>query len=325
MVSGCCRPRIRDPALGPFADGCERVLEGASLFGQFVFHPHGRFRHDRARDNPFRLELPEAFGQLAVADIGNGGAQLGIAHAAVKQELNHRTRPAAPDQLHGAMESGAERRPATHTWQSTRLAPLDTIYLLIYSDFALITIGGLMSVSAGPALTTWTIDPVHTMAEFAVKHLMITTVKGRFTGVSGTIRIDDSNPANGDAEVVIDAATIDTREPQRDAHLRSADFFDVEKFPTLTFRSARLFDVSGGAFKLAGQLTIHGVTRDVVLDVTSEGRAKDPWGGERAGFAATTKIHRGDFGLRWNQALETGGFVVGDEVKISLDVQVVKQ
>jgi polyisoprenoid-binding protein YceI len=182
-----------------------------------------------------------------------------------------------------------------------------------------------MSVSAGPALTTWTIDPVHTMAEFAVKHLMITTVKGRFTGVSGTIRIDDSNPANGDAEVVIDAATIDTREPQRDAHLRSADFFDVEKFPTLTFRSARLFDVSGGAFKLAGQLTIHGVTRDVVLDVTSEGRAKDPWGGERAGFAATTKIHRGDFGLRWNQALETGGFVVGDEVKISLDVQVVKQ
>lgn len=182
-----------------------------------------------------------------------------------------------------------------------------------------------MSATAAPALTTWTIDPVHTTAEFAVKHLMITTVKGRFTGVSGTVRTDDSNPANGGAEVVIDAASIDTREPQRDAHLRSADFFDVEHFPTLTFRSTRLYDAVAGSFKLAGQLTIHGVTRDVVLDVTSEGRTKDPWGGERAGFAATTKISRGEFGLRWNQALETGGFVVGDEVKISLDVQLIKQ
>lgn len=182
-----------------------------------------------------------------------------------------------------------------------------------------------MSVATAPALTTWTIDPVHTAVEFAVKHLMITTVKGRFTGVSGSVRTDEGNAATGEAEVLIDAATIDTREPQRDAHLRSADFFDVEKFPTLTFRSTRVFDLSGGTFKLAGQLTIHGVTRDVVLDVTSEGRTKDPWGGERAGFAATTRINRSDFGLRWNQTLETGGLLVGEEVKISLDVQLVKQ
>ena len=182
-----------------------------------------------------------------------------------------------------------------------------------------------MSVATAPALTTWTIDPAHTTVEFAVKHLMITTVKGRFTGVSGSVRTDEGSAAKGEADVVIDAASLDTREPQRDAHLRSADFFDVEKFPTLTFRSTRLFDLSAGAFKLAGQLTIHGVTREVVLDVTSEGRTKDPWGGERAGFTATTRINRSDFGLRWNQALETGGLLVGEEVKISLDVQLVRQ
>lgn len=182
-----------------------------------------------------------------------------------------------------------------------------------------------MSVATAPTLTTWTIDPAHTSVEFAVKHLMITTVKGRFTGVSGTVRTDDANAAAGEADVAIDAATIDTREPQRDAHLRSADFLDTDTFPTLTFRSTRLFDLSAGSFKLAGQLTIHGVTRDVVLDVTSEGRTKDPWGGERAGFTATTRINRSDFGLRWNQALETGGLLVGEEVKISLDVELVKQ
>ena len=183
----------------------------------------------------------------------------------------------------------------------------------------------MSTVAQAPALTTWTIDPVHTHVEFAVRHLMITTVKGLFTGVSGTVRMNEQDPAADDVEVVIDATTIDTREPRRDAHLRSADFFDVERFPTITFRSARVFGRSSDSFKLAGQLTIHGETRDVVLDVTPEGRAKDPWGGERAGFTATGKIKRGDFGLTWNQALETGGWVVGDEVKITLDVQLVRQ
>lgn len=183
----------------------------------------------------------------------------------------------------------------------------------------------MSTATAAAALTTWKLDPVHTNVEFAVKHLMITTVKGRFTGVSGTVRTDDSDPAKGDVDITIDAATIDTREPQRDAHLKSADFLEVDTFPTMTFRSTRVTDVDGNEFKLAGDLTIHGVTKAVVLDVTSEGRTKDPWGGERAGFTATTRIKRSDFGLQWNQALETGGWLVGDEVKISLDVQLVKQ
>lgn len=183
----------------------------------------------------------------------------------------------------------------------------------------------MSTIAQAPAQTTWTIDPVHTAVEFAVRHLMITTVKGRFTGVTGTVRTHDQDPAADDVDVVIDTTTVDTREPRRDAHLRSADFFDVERFPTMTFRSTRLFDRSGDAFKLAGQLTIHGATRDVVLDVTTEGQTKDPWGGERAGFSATVKIKRADFGLTWNQALETGGWVVGDDVKIALEVQLLKQ
>jgi polyisoprenoid-binding protein YceI len=176
-----------------------------------------------------------------------------------------------------------------------------------------------------PALTTWSIDPAHSHVEFAVKHLMISTVKGRFGAVRGTIRTDEADPARGQVEVEIDADSIDTREAQRDAHLKSADFFDIEKFPTITFKSTRITDVDGDSFRLTGDLTIHGVTRPVTLDVTSEGRGKDPWGGERAGFSAKGKIKRSEFGLTWNQVLETGGFVVGDEIKITLDVELVKQ
>jgi polyisoprenoid-binding protein YceI len=174
-------------------------------------------------------------------------------------------------------------------------------------------------------LATWSIDRAHSHVEFAVRHLMISTAKGRFTEVSGTVRTDDADPAKGEVDIAIDVASIDTREAQRDAHLRSADFFDAKNFPTITFKSRRLTEVKGDKFKLAGDLTIHGVTREVVLDVTSEGRGKDPWGGERAGFNATTKIKRSDFGLTWNQLLETGGVAVGDDVKISVDVELVKQ
>lgn len=171
--------------------------------------------------------------------------------------------------------------------------------------------------------TTWTIDPAHSSVEFAVRHLMITTVRGRFTGVKGTLVTDDRDPSKSAVDVVIDAATIDTREPQRDAHLRSADFFDVETFPTLTFRSTGLEGAPGDSFRLAGDLTIHGVTRPVVLDVQSEGRVKDAWGGLRAGFTAATKIRRSEFGLTWNQLLEAGGVTVSDDVRISLDIQLV--
>jgi polyisoprenoid-binding protein YceI len=179
--------------------------------------------------------------------------------------------------------------------------------------------------TSAPARTTWSIDPTHSNVEFAVRHLMIATVKGRFTTVEGTVVLDDANPAASTAEITVQVASIDTREPQRDAHLRSADFFDVEKYPTLTFRSSGVSDVTADGFSLAGDLTIHGVTRPVTLEVIKEGRGKDPWGGERAGYAATTRIKRSDFGLTWNQLLETGGLAVSDEVKISLDVELVKK
>jgi polyisoprenoid-binding protein YceI len=179
--------------------------------------------------------------------------------------------------------------------------------------------------TSAPARTTWSIDPTHSNVEFAVRHLMIATVKGRFTTVEGTVVLDDANPAASTAEITVQVASIDTREPQRDAHLRSADFFDVEKYPTLTFRSSGVSDVTADGFSLAGDLTIHGVTRPVTLEVINEGRGKDPWGGERAGYAATTRIKRSDFGLTWNQLLETGGLAVSDEVKISLDVELVKK
>ena len=171
--------------------------------------------------------------------------------------------------------------------------------------------------------TTWTIDAAHSSVEFAVRHLMITTVKGRFTDVSGTVVLDEADPSTAAAEITIAAASIDTREPQRDAHLRSADFFDVERFPALTFKSTRVDGASTKRFALVGDLTIHGVTREVTLDVTLEGRSKDPWGGQRAGYSATTRIKRSDFGLTWNQLLETGGLAVSDEVKIALDIQLV--
>ena len=172
--------------------------------------------------------------------------------------------------------------------------------------------------------SAWKIDTTHTHAEFAVRHLMISTVKGRFADVQGVVHIDESDFTKSDVQVTIGVASIDTREPQRDAHLRSADFFDVDNFPQVTFRSTRI-DGKGDAFKIVGDLSIRGTTREVVLDVSTEGRAKDPWGGERAGFTAATRIKRTDYGLLWNQLLESGGLLVGEDVKISIDVELIKQ
>ncbi|HZE08089.1 MAG TPA: YceI family protein [Gemmatimonadaceae bacterium] len=173
------------------------------------------------------------------------------------------------------------------------------------------------------AKTAWKLDPSHTLVEFSAKHLMITTVKGRFTDVEGTIYTDEKNPEKSTVEATLNAATIDTRTEQRDQHLRSADFLHVEKFPQIKFRSTRI-EGEKEHFKLTGDLTIRDVTRPVTLDVSYEGRTKDPWGGERVGFSASGKIDRRDFGLLWNQALETGGLVVGNDVKISIDVEAVK-
>ena len=181
-----------------------------------------------------------------------------------------------------------------------------------------------MTISVVPAVTTWKIDTSHAHAEFAVRHLMISTVKGRFGDVQGVVRIDDSDLSKSSVDVKIGVGSIDTREPQRDAHLRSADFFDAERFPEITFKSTRI-EGTGDSFTVTGDLTIRDTTRPVILDVTAEGRGKDPWGGERAGFSATGKIKRSDFGLTWNQLLETGGVAVGDDVRISVDVELIRQ
>jgi polyisoprenoid-binding protein YceI len=175
--------------------------------------------------------------------------------------------------------------------------------------------------------TTWTIDASHTTAEFAAKHLMITTVRGRIADVRGTITIDEANPDRSSVEVELDAASIDTRNEQRDGHLRSPDFLDTANFPTLTFRSRRVegaTDEPGRRFKVVGDLTIRGTTREVTLDTTYEGRGRDPWGGERVSFSVDTVIDRRDFGLTWNAALETGGVLVSNDVKLHVDVQAVR-
>ena len=172
--------------------------------------------------------------------------------------------------------------------------------------------------------TKWQLDAAHTSAEFAVKHMMITTVRGRFTSVEGTLYIDENHPTDPELEIMIDAGSLDTREAKRDAHLKSADFFDVEHHPTITFKAHHIDGDPTGNFKLHGDLTIRGITRRIVLNARFEGHNRDPWGGERLGFSATAKINRHDFDLRWNVALEAGGFLVGDDVKITIDAQFVR-
>jgi polyisoprenoid-binding protein YceI len=173
--------------------------------------------------------------------------------------------------------------------------------------------------------TAWKIDPAHSHAQFSVRHLMISNVKGEFTEISGQVQFGPERPQNLVAEAQIDVNTINTREPDRDKHLKSPDFFDAGNFPAIIFKSKRAEKGSDG-LKLTGDLTIRGATREVTLDV--EGPTlpvKDPWGNTRVGAAASTKINRKDFGLTWNQALETGGVLVGDDVKITLDVELVAQ
>jgi len=175
--------------------------------------------------------------------------------------------------------------------------------------------------------TTWQIDPNHTTVEFAVKHMMFTTVRGRFKDVKGTVEADEDNPGQSTVSVEIAAASLDTGSADRDTHLRSPDFLDAEAHPTITFRSKRVegaMKKEGDRFKVAGDLTIRGTTLEITLDCVYGGTGKDPWGGTRAGASATSKIDRRQWGLTWNQALETGGILVANEVKIEVEVQAVK-
>jgi polyisoprenoid-binding protein YceI len=173
--------------------------------------------------------------------------------------------------------------------------------------------------------TVWQIDPKHTLVEFAVSYLAFTTVKGSFDGVSGTIRADDQDPARSSVDVEIDAASLDTREGRRDTHLRSSDFLDVERYPTITFTSTRVEVLAPNRWRVQGDLTIRGTTRPVILETELKGRGRNPEGLEVVGLAAHTEINRRDFGLTWNQALEAGGVLVGDTVAIQLEVQAIRQ
>lgn len=173
--------------------------------------------------------------------------------------------------------------------------------------------------------TTWNIDPVHSAAEFKVKHMMISNVKGHFGTFTGELTLNEADLAKSHVEASIETASINTRDTQRDTHLKSEDFFHAEKFPKLSFKSTRITRAGDGELAVAGDLTIRGVTRNVVFNVEGPTPpAKDPYGNTRLGLSATTKINRKDFGLTWNAALETGGVLVGDEVTITLDVQFVK-
>jgi polyisoprenoid-binding protein YceI len=171
---------------------------------------------------------------------------------------------------------------------------------------------------------SYKIDKSHSEVMFQVRHL-VTKVRGRFSDFEGTVAINEDTPELSSVQFTIQATSIDTNEPQRDTHLRSADFFEVDKYPTITFASRKVARTSSDSYEVAGDLTIHGVTRGITLPVTHLGKAKDPWGNERVGFEAEITLNRKDYGLMWNAPLEVGGFLVGDEVKVTLSVQAVAQ
>lgn len=187
-------------------------------------------------------------------------------------------------------------------------------------------LAGALSLPASSATSAWQIDPNHSSAQFAVRHLGLSTVRGAFTKVSGTVQLDDKDVTKSSVEVVIDASSVDTRVEGRDKDLRSDHFFDVEKYPTLTFKSTKVEQVEPGKLKVSGDLTIHGVTKQVVLDVDGPtAPVKDPWGNQRAAANATTKINRQDYGVKWNAKMDNGGWVVGDDVAITIDVEMVQK
>ena len=174
------------------------------------------------------------------------------------------------------------------------------------------------------AVRTWNIDASHSIAEFAVRHMMVSTVKGRFGRLEGVIEGDETDPTASSVRATIDVASIDTHDEQRDAHLRSDDFFNAERYPHLTFVGKRVERVDAENFRVVGDLTIRDVTKEVVLDTEFEGQVRDPYGNMRAGFTATTQINRRDFGVNFNGVLETGGVIVSDKVKITLHIEAVR-
>jgi len=172
---------------------------------------------------------------------------------------------------------------------------------------------------------TWEIDATHSQVTFAIKHMMIVTVKGHFNVFRGKLNIDEENPEKSWVEAEADASSIDTRDKNRDNHLRSPDFFDVQQYPTITFKSTKVEHTGDHEYKIIGDLTLHGVTKEVIFQTEYSGQVKDTYGLQRAGLSAKTTIDRKDFGLSWHQALETGGVLVGDDVKIEIDLSAVNK
>jgi polyisoprenoid-binding protein YceI len=196
----------------------------------------------------------------------------------------------------------------------------------MYRTTAWTLVGFLFAGTAAAHAATWEIDPAHTSVQFAVRHLMVSTVRGTFNTIKGTVTTDDADPTKSSVEATIDTGSIDTREPKRDAHLKSPDFLDAAMYPTLTFKSTKVAKVSDNKFAVTGDLTIHGVTKQVVLEVEgSPHEFKDPAGNIKLGGSAHTKINRQDFGVTWNKSLDAGGVAVGNDVDITIDVELVKK
>jgi polyisoprenoid-binding protein YceI len=183
-----------------------------------------------------------------------------------------------------------------------------------------------LSLPASAATSTWNIDSHHSSAQFAVKHLMISTVRGQFHGVTGTVNWDEQDITKSTVDVTIDATTVDTQEPNRDKDLKSENFFDVTKYPTMTFKSKKIEQAGAGKLKVTGDLTMHGVTKEVVLDVDGPtAPIKDPWGNTRVALNATGSVNRQDFGVKWNAKMDNGGVVVADNVNITIDAEMIKK
>jgi polyisoprenoid-binding protein YceI len=198
---------------------------------------------------------------------------------------------------------------------------------IILSRIALAAgLAAALSLPAAAANSNWQVDPAHSSAQFSVRHMAISTVRGAFSKVSGTVVVDDKDISKSTVDVTIDANSVDTRVPDRDNDLRSDKFFDVAHHPSITFKSKKVEQVASGKLKVTGDLTIRGTTKEVVLDVEGPtAPMKDPWGNTRTAATATTKINRQDFGVKWNAALDNGGVVVGDDVSIVIDVELVKK
>jgi len=187
-------------------------------------------------------------------------------------------------------------------------------------------LAALLSLPASSATSAWQLDPAHSSAQFAVRHLAISTVRGAFSKVTGTVIFDDKDVSKSSVDVTIDVSTVDTREPNRDKDLMSDHFFDVAHYPTMTFKSKKVEQAGVGKLKITGDLAIHGVIKEVVLDVDGPTAAvKDPWGNQRAAVNATTKINRQDYGVKWNATMDNGGVVVGDDVSITIDAEMIQK